>query len=358
MDTRGRHGLAHFAVVHQMGLTVAGVLLAGVGFSATVGAFLLWSESTSAADAVTLGMKVAAGIGVTFGAVIALGRFELAREAEVRARDSEARLQRQFEFELTRDYAQRSSELYMSAIDQLGSDTSVKRIAGLYSLDRLARHSPEFRQIVMSMWCGYLRTPTLSVVNDEIPDEDRHEVEVRRLAQALILGHRMCEPWNQDGGETSYWDEPLEIDLSGAVLIDWGDNNMRWQEHVSFRGARFHGRAFLDGDFEHGVSFDSATFLSDVAFQGQFRQRSGFRDTRFNGESNFQHAHFSFTEFTNARFHGTAWFAGGCTFFGRDFPPSHEHTFDGALYFSDLHWSDFEDRRGAVDGSAFPPSPE
>jgi hypothetical protein len=339
-----RRDLAHFAVARQTELTIVGVAATAATFAATLTVMHIWSSHTSGVAAAELGIKISAGVAAAFAAMIALGRFELARIAEARTRDADR------------------SALYVSAVEQLGSDKAIGRFAGLYSLERLARDDANFRPVVMAVWCAYLRTPTVEGYGEETTAADSAEIEVRRLAQSLILRHRQYMPWNEHLDQSLYWDEPLDVDLSGAALVDFGDNNMRWPEFVSFRRARFYGRTFIDGShgtgFEGGVSFDEATFVEDATFQGEFKQRTGFRGTTFEGQANFQHAHFEMVDFQAASFKGATWFAGGCSFFGRDFPERREHAFEGARYFAELHWPDFHDRVGDKDGSLFPDPPD
>lgn len=53
----------------------------------------------------------------------------------------------------------RITELYVKAVEQLGSDKAAVRHSGLYALERVAQDNPEHRQTVDNVLCAYLRVP-------------------------------------------------------------------------------------------------------------------------------------------------------------------------------------------------------
>ncbi|GAA4590433.1 hypothetical protein GCM10023194_47230 [Planotetraspora phitsanulokensis] len=53
----------------------------------------------------------------------------------------------------------RITDLYTKAAEQLGHSQAAVRLAGLYSLERLAQDNVSLRQTVVNVICAYLRTP-------------------------------------------------------------------------------------------------------------------------------------------------------------------------------------------------------
>lgn len=62
----------------------------------------------------------------------------------------------------------RLTDLYVKAVEQLGSDKPAVRHGGLYALERVAQNNPDQRQTIVDVVCAYLQAPyTLSV--DQAP---------------------------------------------------------------------------------------------------------------------------------------------------------------------------------------------
>lgn len=231
----------------------------------------------------------------------------------------------------------------------------------MYSLDRLGCDHPEMRQTVVDLWCAYLRTPSTERYFDDDRIGEREEQQVRSIAQSLLLRHLQYMPWYDGLDPSLYWSEVLTINLRGARLRDFGDNNLRIRGTAFFTGAVFEGTTFIDASsaagFENHLYFHESVFKESARFQGDFKQHVSFANAIFEGEVNFQHAHFTMVDFSGAMFKGPTWFAGGCTFFGRGLPSERpdEFGFRGARYFADLHWPDHVDRLGDTDvGTLFP----
>ena len=87
----------------------------------------------------------------------------------------------------------------------------------------------------------------------------------------------------------------MELDLTGAVLVQWNMNNCRVGK-VSFRGARFYG----------GSVFDRAVFGGAAVFSGaQFCGETSFRNAKFSRIAWFDRSEFSdYASFSSAKFHG------------------------------------------------------
>jgi hypothetical protein len=255
-------------------------------------------------------VKVAATIlgifGATIAAVLAARR---QHTAEVQQR-----------YDIAKDRSERASTLYVAAATQIGADKAPMRVAGMYSLDRLGRDHPEFRQVAVDLWCAYLRTPSTEHYADDDRVGEREEKQVRLIAQSLLLRHLQYEPWNDGHDHELFWDQTLALDLRGAHLQDFGENSLRIKGAASFVGAVFEGSTFIDASsavgFESDLYFRDCVFQGDTRFQGDFKQYVDFSKALFQGEVNFQHAHFTFVDFSDAQFKGSTWFAGGCPSLG------------------------------------------
>ena len=53
----------------------------------------------------------------------------------------------------------RVAELYIMAVEQLGSEKAQVRFGGLHALERLAQDNPAHRQTIVNVICSYLRMP-------------------------------------------------------------------------------------------------------------------------------------------------------------------------------------------------------
>jgi hypothetical protein len=186
------------------------VVVAGVAWGAT--SWLL-SEAGQAHDvaatrveAIKTGLSIAAGTGGVFALLLAV--------------------RRQWHHELTAASGvhdateRRMTELYIKAVEQLGSDKAPVRLGGLYALERLAQHSPDRRQTVVNVLCAYLRMPFDAP--DEIDDADgsrtaTQEQQVRMTAQRIMTLHMRPGP-DIERPIGSYWPK-IDLDLTGARLM-------------------------------------------------------------------------------------------------------------------------------------------
>ncbi|WP_103348684.1 pentapeptide repeat-containing protein [Amycolatopsis sp. CA-128772] len=232
----------------------------------------------------------------------------------------------------------RLTELYVKAVEQLGSEKAAVRQGGLYALERVAQGNPDQRQTVVNVLCAYLRAPfpvpgTLPsgrsrgirrpapegaprVVSDEWSAQER---EVRRTAQR-ILGFHLRPGTSDRHPADTFWAD-IDLDLTGAVLIDFdfgqcranrtrfdeakfaGDATFRQAEftgNTRFPGARFAGKAWFGGArFGEEAIFEGATFSDDAVF-GDITAAAlmTFEGATFAGEAWFR----------SAKFAGKAWF--------------------------------------------------
>lgn len=257
----------------------------------------------------------------------------------------------------------RLTELYVKAVEQLGSDKAAVRHGALYALERVAQDNPEHRQTVVNVICAYLRAPytpppdkpgvqgrrgiggslratparrvaaaaadarrvAASPSAATVRDEDRRqEREVRLTAQRILTRH--LQP-----GETprrpvgSFWAD-LDLDLTGAHLINF-----------DLAGCRVRRTQFGDVTFSGAASFERATFTGEALFNGAtftgyagfdnvtFTENAGFDNVTFTSSSSFidvtftRYAQFNNTAFTEAGWFANATFTGYALFNGATF---------------------------------------
>ena len=180
-----------------------------------------------------------------------------------------------------------------AAVEQLGSDKASTRIAGVYALTDVAdTYRGGYRQRVVDILCGYLRSDRSSYAPDEsgqpVWDASGHLVEsggsdeaVESTILAMFATHLRIR--RQDGNG------------AGTVRKQVGDDQLWLDCDFDFHGAVFHGTAsftdfafkstvnFRGATFEGGASFDRATFGGWASFdRATFRGVASFHGARFN----------------------------------------------------------------------------
>ena len=268
-----------------------------------------------------------------------------------------ARRQRAAEVDIAhkkKDAAERRvTELYTSAAEQLGSDKAAVRLAGLYALERLAQENAKHRPMIVDVICAYLRMPytqpsdydassrsqdgrrrrglhppnrnamssssilvavrqIFSALSNVIGGQEsqRQELQVRLAAQRLLATHLRPEK-DKQGRPTNerFWPD-MELDLTGAVLINW-DMTECQSKYAEFADAEFRGKtSFSHVVFDEGASFDSAVFEGDLWFRSaRFHGEARFTLATFNSDIWFSHATFyDAASLGGATFHESAWF--------------------------------------------------
>jgi hypothetical protein len=156
----------------------------------------------------------------------------------------------------------RITEIYGKAADQLGSDKAPVRLAGLYSLERLAGGYEEHRQTIVNVLCAYLRMPYKPT------PKNAEELQVRKTAQRILLLHLRPGPAEQPN--EGFWPD-VDLDFSGATLVGLTLTHCSirsitcydttFSELASFRGTEFRTRAdFNKAKFEDRVDFRGTVF--------------------------------------------------------------------------------------------------
>ncbi|MFI5607798.1 pentapeptide repeat-containing protein [Amycolatopsis sp. NPDC051903] len=244
---------------------------------------------------------VVVGTGGALALILAARRQQTA-EHDLATKRAELRLREQADRAARHDATERRiNELYLKAVEQLGSDKAPVRLAGLYALDRLAQDSAHLRQTIADVISAYLRMPY------ELPDpasghdadrDQLQEREVRLTAQRLLVRH--LTPASKDA---RFW-PGIELDLSGAVLIDLPLNGCELH-NARFTGTRFTGDAwFHEVRFTGTTRFDGAVFSSDAWFtRATFKGDTRFEKAEFRGEARFEKTEFvGTTTLRSARF--------------------------------------------------------
>ena len=185
----------------------------------------------------------------------------------------------------------------LSGVQQLGSGSPQVRIAGVYSLADVAdTYRGEYRQRVVSILCGYLRTQRgewRTIVNEQDGPEQSseekvyvsHDGAVESTVLEVLVRHlrKRCEKTKHREAVTQLVEDDqlwcdCTIDLHDAVLTEIAD----------FGGATFN----------HNAHFQGATFTNDA----HFRRATFNRYAHFGGATFNRYAHFGGATFTNANF--------------------------------------------------------
>ena len=253
-----------------------------------------------------------------------------------------------------RDAEQEQAEQrLLSAVQQLGSGSPQVRIAGVYSLASVAdTYRGEYRQRVVSILCGYLRTQRgeWRIIDSEQdgpegPSEDRvyvsHDGAVESTVLEVLIRHlrKRCEKTKYREAVTQLVEDDqlwcdCTIDLHDAVLTEIADFRGATFTNVAyFRGATFTNVAYFSGaTFTNGADFWGATFTNGAYFSGA---------TFTNG------AHFWGATFTNDAHFWGATFTNGAHFWGA--------TFTNDANFSDATFTNDANFQGATFTRSAPP---
>jgi uncharacterized protein YjbI with pentapeptide repeats/membrane protein implicated in regulation of membrane protease activity len=253
----------------------------------------------------------------------------------------------------------RLTDLYVKAVEQLGSDKAPVRHGALYALERVAQDNPDHRQTVVDVLCAYLRAPFApppdksgthrlgglprslrgtparrtaasaaaarrAALTPPTPtageQERRQEREVRLTAQRILQGHLNPGPKPRRPVHT-FWPD-LDIDLTGAFLIDLDLSGCRintarfdratFTGKASFADATFTEASYIGAAFAKDAVFTEARFTEDASFTGAtFTERAWFIGAAFAKDAAFTEATFTKdASFDGATFTDDAWFTG------------------------------------------------
>ncbi|UJW28763.1 pentapeptide repeat-containing protein [Saccharothrix sp. AJ9571] len=204
----------------------------------------------------------------------------------------------------------RLTDLYVKAVEQLGSEKAPVRHGALYALERVAQDNPDHRQTVVNVLCAYLRAPYtppsdpsapsragLSVslrgtpatrvaattaaarrtslhppTPSPTPEDLRQEREVRLTAQRILSRH--LYPGDRPRRPVhTFWPD-IDLDFTDATLINFDLSDC----HIGtgrFNGAKFTGYARFGGaEFTGNTWFNEAKFTGDAEFRGRSSPRT------------------------------------------------------------------------------------
>lgn len=267
-------------------------------------------------EAIKIGLSVGAGTGGAFALLLAFRRQSLTERTQAHAED----IARDSTFDATQ---RRVTELYSSAVEQLGHDKPAVRLGGLYSLERLAQDQREHRQTVVDVVCAYLRMPFQAYIEasprrrESAPDPDangdssntpqyspgdlsqiRQELQVRLAAQRLLARHLVLDIPENSLDESAvlpetHW-QGIQIDLRGASLVALDFSRCHLYQ-ADFRDAHFSGETmFNNAYFSEVAHFDDAQFTEDTTFTGaQFARAAHYCGAQFGNTVRFNGSHFS-----------------------------------------------------------------
>jgi Pentapeptide repeats (9 copies) len=275
------------------------------------------------------------------------------------------------------------TELYTTAVEQLGSDQASIRSSGLYALELLAQDNPAHRQATVNVICAYLRMPFSAAapasmlesragegrkepgaesetVTSGMGETWRQERRVRLTAQHILAEHlrddRAKDHQSTDPPSSRFWNN-ICLDLTGATLIDFslvngvmadadfhraafaGDalfSGAAFSGDARFGGAAFSGDALFDKTaFSGDASFREAAFRGDALFdEAAFGRGAGFRRAAFGRDAGFRKVTLAGDAwFDKAAFTGDAWFDKAAFSRGASFG---EATFTGDAGFGEV----------------------
>ena len=228
----------------------------------------------------------------------------------------------------------RAEQRLLSGVQQLGSGSPQVRIAGVYSLADVAdTYRGEYRQRVVSILCGYLRTQRgewRTIVNEQDGPEQSseekvyvsHDGAVESTVLEVLVRHlrkRREKTKHRKAVTQLVEDDQLwcdcTIDLHDAVLTEIADfEHATFNRDADFSGATFnHNAHFLHATFNHNAHFGGATFNHNAYFwdatfndayfwDATFNHDARFWGATFNRAANFLHATFNHANFLHATF--------------------------------------------------------
>ncbi|MEU9363165.1 pentapeptide repeat-containing protein [Streptomyces avermitilis] len=298
---QGRHTPDLWPVgwVALLALLIVGLLACGlfVGADALLTAKTASQKPVSVQDVIKTTITVLTLIGAVLAALYAYRKQLLEEGASTRADETQL------------------AERYAKAAEQLGHDQAAVRLAGVYTMARLADDWPEQRKVCVDVLCAYLRMPYES--DPAGAEYMKGEKEVRLTIIRTIRDHL------QDPAASTTWCG-LDLDFTGADF-DGGD----------FSGATFSGGTVT---FSHATFERSAVIFSGATFSGStvtfYRARFlmsevYFSDATFSGGTvTFYGASFSgsgpyFSDATfsggTVAFYGASFSGGAVTFHGATF---------------------------------------
>ena len=258
----------------------------------------------------------------------------------------------------------RAEQRLLSGVQQLGSGSPQVRIAGVYSLADVAdTHRGEYRQRVVSILCGYLRTQRgerETAVNEQDGPEQSseekvyvsHDGAVESTVLEVLVRHlrKRCEKTKHREAVTQLVEDDqlwcdCTIDLHDAVLTEIADfQDATFNRYADFQDATFNRYAdFRGATFNRYANFQDATFNRDADFWGAtFTNVADFLGATFNRYADFwgatfnRYADFGGATFTNVADFLGATFTNSANFLGATF--NHNANYQDATFNRDANF--------------------
>ena len=205
----------------------------------------------------------------------------------------------------------RAEQGLLSGVQQLGSESPQVRIAGVYALADVAdTYRSDYRQRVVNILCGYLRTPRgtwQTNAKDDDPASDKTYMSNDGAVESTVLEvlsrhlRKRREKTDahgaviQDVDDDQLWCD-CTIDLHDAVITEpLSFAGVTLASDVTFWGATFQRDAiFWRATFNASTIFWGATFNADTFFwDATFNADVTFRDTTYNDYVDFRGATFT-----------------------------------------------------------------
>ena len=265
-------------------------------------------QLTNQESIVKTALTLVGGVGAVAYLVIKYQERQQAKRNEERARREE-----------TREEDRLINTKMQDAVNQLGSDKVSTRIADVYALTDIAdTYRGGYRQRVVDILCGYLRSDRTSYALDEFGNTVKDE-----------FGRLVKSGSSDEAVESTILDmfavhlrkERRSRENEVTVRQQVEDDQLWCDCRFDFHGTTFHGVvSFADFMFENETGFSDVTFegmadFSDATFEG-----TGFSDVTFEGMADFSDATFKDRAgFSNATFESMADFSDATFKNGADF---------------------------------------
>ncbi|MFG3341703.1 pentapeptide repeat-containing protein [Glycomyces sp. NPDC048151] len=310
----------HVLIMVLAALSVLAVLL-----------WLLTDDRTSPLSAVPTDQTILEVIRLAFYAVAGIGGVIALTVAYRKQRLSEA--------EVAREDAKLFNERFAAAAEQLSSERTANRLAGVYAMAALADEWDTGRQTCVNVLCAYLRMPYEPPVESAAKDADQYRaaVEERLVRHAVtdVIRERVRAPLVR--GKT--W-HTCDFVFDGATLDSADFSKASFLGRVSFFNARFPTGA---------VNFSGAYFRGDLNFR-QATVSGGilsFTLADFGGSAMFAEIEVTGgrVDFQKARFPTfSTWFfrskfSGGTVDFDGAYFQGHQNAIQPDLRFTDAEFS-------------------
>ena len=260
----------------------------------------IWNlQLTNQESIVKTALTLVGGVGAVAYLVIKYQERQQAKRNEERARREE-----------TREEDRLINTKMQDAVNQLGSDKVSTRISGVYALTDIAdTYRGGYRQRVVDILCGYLRSDRTSYALDEFGNTVKDEFG--RLVKS---------------GSS---DEAVESTILDVFAVHLRKERRRSRENeVTVRQQVEDDQLWCDCRFDfHGTAFHGVVSFAYFMFENE----TGFFDVTFEGTTDFSDATFEgIAVFSDATFEGIAVFSDAKFKDGADFSNT---TFKGIAVF-------------------------